>query len=240
MGSPQVTPTEVVLTLGDGSVVKGANYEEALKVAVKRIEDNQTAYKTEKSAREQAEQRAADAQRELDAMRRPKPVADPSKFDNEKYFALLNSQPIEAQNYLDAHRFGISEPSQVPEVFNSLRNDVTNMNQQAVAAQFITQHVDDFPPDGVAAKKLTERVQHLCMNEGMPLNLRTMNMAYSELVEEQAIKPVEKKTDNDDDKTLPPSLRGSGGGVEDLDVSRFEKMTDKELEAEMRKAGMLR
>jgi len=234
-----MSTTPIELTLGDGSKVVGKDYEEALKNAVKRIEDNQAAYKAEKTARETSEQERQRLEQELQTKNAPPPVKA-GEFDKTRYFELLNTDPIGAQNYLDAHRFSIDRPEDVPGAFNSLRADVSNLNQRAVTAEFLSSHIDEFPPDGAAAKFMSQRVQQLVINEGYPLNIRTMNTAWSELVNEGVIKPVEKKTQTRTEEEVPPNLGGAGGGGGDADIGKYERMSDKELEAEMKKAGMMR
>ncbi len=234
-GTTTVTPFE--LTLADGSVVKAENQDEALKTLAKMKVDTASALKQERDQSEQLRQQNAMLQAQLAAANPPTPRAKDSGFDNDHYWALYNSDPMEAQNYLDAHRFGIDDPKQVPLVFNQMRQEVSSMQQQAIAAEFYQQHIDDFPREQGAIKAVSQRFQAL-IGQGFPANAATLDFGYQQLIGEGAVKPNEAQTQHD---TSPnPALSGAGAPQQaDSELQRFEKMGTAEQEAYLRSKGMM-
>src|SRR5882724_5321571 len=117
----------VEITLGDGSKIVGKDYEDAIKNAVKRIEDRTADLKTQQEKSTKLEQelsqyklseeeRKAEQER-LAALELQKKNATKGGLDKTEYYRLLNEDPIAAQNYLDSVRLGVSDPSQVPGIF---------------------------------------------------------------------------------------------------------------------------
>lgn len=240
MSTPAVTPDKPLeFTLGDGTVVKAPNMEEAFKIVAKMKEDTAAALKTERdkaTAAETERQRLAD---ELHRKNNPQPAnGNGPQFDKQHYYEMLNSDPMAAQDYLDAFRFGL-KPEQVRPTFIQMNQDIGVVRQNLVVNQFTQQHIDDYPAgDANAAKSLTRRVEEL-VTQGYPFDVRTLNLAYGELVNEGTIKPNTPKTE-DDQPTPPPSLAGPGGGnLSSNEMSRIENMSDKELEAFLRANGKL-
>lgn len=236
MSTPPVTPEPIEVKLGDGSVVKGANLEEAFNNLKTMKENASSAIKTTRDELDAERQRAAGLAAELDKFKHP-PAADNGKFSNDKYYTLLNSDPIAAQNYLDAARFGFDAPEQVVPSFTSMRTQIDSMTQSSVAASFLAQHVDDFPADPDAARKLNARTFDLVNKSGFNFDVHTLNFAYDQLVNEGQIKPLDKNTQQEEPPN--PSLTGGGAQVNN-DHQKYEQMTDKDLEAAARKAGMIR
>lgn len=235
MSTASVTPapgTPIEIKLGDGSVIKGANLEEAIQNAAKRVEDNVSAYKTEKARREELEAEAARLRGELEAKNNPAPAN--GAFSKDRYYQMLNDDPIAAQNYMDQHRFGVPDPVAA---FNGMRYSVDAIQQQSVAAAFSAIHSEDFPATPEAAKALTTRTEQL-VRQGFPYNLDTVNYAYSQAIAEGTIKPLERV---DDTAERPnPSLSGASGGQVPDDVARAEQMSDADLEKLLRSRGVLR
>lgn len=229
----------IEIQLADGTKVTGADESEALKNALKMIEDNKTYARQMKERAETYESQNAALAAQIEA-NKPKPVVEPGKFSNDQYYTLLNSDPIAAQNYLDSFRFGIPDPAQVPQTFINMNQQVTSLTQQTVTAQFLQQH-DDFPQDAGAVKTFSARMQQL-FSSGYPFTADTMGFAYRQLVDEGAIKPMEKRT-SPADEPPNPSLGGSGaggGGDQWNDPASWEKLDDKTLEAKLKAAGALR
>lgn len=226
------------VTLGDGTVVKGANIEEAFKSLAKMKEDTAAALRQEREQRTQYEQRLsameqAQREREFAAQRQVKP----GEFDKNEYYRLLNEDPIAAQNFVDAHRFGLQDPSSVPGYFQRIDRTVTALDQQAATAAFIAQH-PEFPGGDEAARMMREQVEAL-VNEGHPFSARTLGIAYNDLVGAGRIKPALEEEQRE--PPAPPSLSASGGGQVDTDlISKAEKMSDAELEKLLRQQGVLR
>lgn len=234
MSTSTVTPqpgTPIEIKLGDGSVIKGSNLEEAIQNAVKRVEDNVSAYKTERQKREEAEMEAARLRGELEART---PPASSDAFAKDRYYQLLNEDPIAAQNYLDQYRFGVQDPVAA---FNGMRQSVDAIQQQAVAAAFSAIHADDFPATPDAASALTRRTEQL-VGQGFRYGIETVNYAYDQLVREGTIKPLEKA--DEVPNTPNPSLSGATGNAIPDDVARAESMSDADLEKMLRARGVLR
>lgn len=233
MATP-ATPA-IELTLKDGTVVKAPSAEEAFKTVVKMYEDTKEHFKgkTDQLAADLEAQRAEVAR--LAQQSRPQPT-NHNGFNNEAYYKLLNDDPIKAQNYLDSYRFGIANPDEVPGYFQSMDRKISAFDQQLLAASFVQQH-EDFPQTAETSKELTARVADL-RNQGYPVTLDTMNMAYSQLVGEGKIKPIEKRAQEPEE--LPPSPGGSGAVMADSEVRKAENMNDADLEKFLREKGVLK
>jgi hypothetical protein len=226
-------PIEIKLVTGE--VIKAATYEEALKVAVKMQEDTHKTLREEKEARERLEASQASLASEVAKLRQP-PQTNGNGFDKNRYWELMNTDPVMAQNYVDAYRFGIDTPEQVPGYFKQIATDVSNTRQEALAAAFLQQHQEDFPPTGAAA--LRKQFETL-ITSGYPATLDTLNMAYGHAVDAGTIKPLEKQQQQQRDEPNP-SLRGEGNrAVTEDEASQAEKMDDKALESFLRSKGMI-
>lgn len=234
MSTATVTPqpgTPIEIKLGDGSVIKGANLEEAIQNAAKRVEDNVSAYRTEKQKREEAEAEASRLRTELES-KTPQTTGD--GFQKDRYYQLLNEDPIAAQNYVDQYRFGVQDPVAA---FNGMRQSVDAIQQQAVAAAFSAIHAEDFPATPEAARELTRRTEQL-VNQGFRYGIETVNYAYDQLVKEGTIKPLEQEEDAPNPPN--PSLSGASGTAVPDDVARAESLSDADLEKLLRSRGVLR
>jgi hypothetical protein len=246
----------IEITLGDGSKIVGANMEEAIQNAVKRIEDRTKDLKTqqEKATKLQAdvdaykatdEERKAESDRQR-ALEQQKKDKKEGGLDKTEYYRLLNEDPIAAQNYLDSVRLGVSDPSQVPGIFTGMSRKINEIDQERVASTFWRNH-PEFPQEMSAAKMLDKRVG-LLIQEGHPFSVRTFNMAYDELVAEEGIKPMEleddKKKEDDkkrkEDEKPNPSLSGASGGTDDAELRKFENMSMNDLEKIGREKGWVR
>lgn len=237
-------PKETIeVKLGDGSVVKGegdtreAALEAALQSAVKQTEDTKTAFRSASEERDRAKQEVEQARRQAELAAQPKrePVAE-GKFDRDKYFAMLNEDPLGAQNYLDSYRFGTPDPVGA---ISSTFARVDAFEQRMVAADFVQQHAAEYPVgDAKAARLLREKAQEL-VREGHPFNLRTLNLGWDELVASGEIKPLEQKKEEKQEQANPSLAGGGSMGEVDAELARIDKMSDKELEATMRQRGMM-
>ena len=231
---PETAPQkEINITLGDGSVIKADSWEEAVKVAAKMKEDTSAALKTERAEREALKQQLESIQAQMVQANQPKP--DPNGFDKQRYFELLNNDPVMAQNYVDAHRFGLGDPSQVPGYFTNMANSISVMEGQMLAGQFLQRH-DDFPQSAESAKAVREQFQVL-QQQGYPATADTMDMAYQQLVNAGRIKPVELQPEPEPETN--PSLGGSGSIINDTEIAKAEQMSNEDLEKLLRSKGLL-
>ena len=231
MSTPSNPTTGIELKLENGNVIKAENAEEALKVAAKMIEDNSRAYRETKSSLDSVQSQMQSLQQQIEQQRKP---ADMNAFQKDEYYKLLNDDPIEAQNYLDAHRFGISNPSQVPQRFNEMYEKISVLDGQTLAASFTNNH-PEFPSDPEAAKALTDRIKVLQL-QGHPTDMHTMDIAWNQLVNEGTVKPIETQQQQDE---LPPSPGGTGAVISDSDLQKIDTMDTKQLEAYLKSKGML-
>jgi len=256
---PEEVKTEIEVKLGDGSVVKGANLEDAFKNlsemkvnASNAIVEKQKLYEAEKTERERLANELKEAQQALEVAKKPpekpKPI-DEKAFSKDTYFQLLGEDPMRAQDYIDAYRFDIDSPEKVRETFSGLRQNVDQIKaqvdvftQQSVTAAFLAQHPEYPQGDAEAAKKLTQHVNKLISQDGFPYNPSTVEFAFYQLVNSDAIKPMEI----DEDKTTQvqetpnPSLTGPGAVVIDSEVQKAEQMSDKDLLALLHSKGMFK
>lgn len=251
--------SEIEVKLGDGSVVKGANLEDAFKNlsemkvnASNAILEKQRLYETEKTEKERITQELAEAKAALELAKKPqekpKPV-DNKDFSKETYFQILGEDPMKAQDYLDSYRLGIEKPEDVRQTFNDMRTNLDHVRQQvdiftqqSVTAAFLAQHPDYPQGDAMAAKALSERVTELMTKDGFPYNPSTVEFAYFQLVNAEKIKPIEKVDDNKPTiQDIPnPSLTGNGSIVLDSEIQKADHMSDKDLLALLQSKGMFK
>jgi len=224
--------------LADGSVVKAENIEEAFKTVAKMKEDTAAALKSERAEREQLAAQINSLQAEV--AKRNAPPVDNNNFNRDTYYKLVGEDPIMAQNYLDAYRFGVPDPAQVPQYFQEMSQTVTNLQQQTLAATFVSMH-PDFPPNGENAEKLTQEVIKL-RQEGHPVNMNTMELAWRNCVANETIKPIEAQEEEEESN---PSLGGTGATGVDAESNRIEqdvisgKMSMTDFEKYLRSKGMM-
>lgn len=230
------TATGIELKLADGSVIKAGSAEEALKIAVKMVEDNKEYARGLKANSEALEQRMAAIESKAAEAARPKPIE--GQFNKDEYYKRLNEDPISAQNYLDSYRFGIPDPNAVPGTFQQMQRDISVTRQEAMAAQFMQQHAKDFPQTAESAKDLRSRFEAY-LADGYPATIETLNLAYGRAISEGTIKPLEEK-EPEPDVQPNPSLNGGGAAAIDAsEMQKVEAMSDSELEAYMKSKGLI-
>jgi hypothetical protein len=242
----------VDITLADGSKIVGADAEEALKNAVKQIEDTKAAYReingkfetlteTVTGLQNAEQQRQAAAERERLAAA-AKAHKDQTGFDNNHYVKLLNEDPLAAieyaNNYWLEKNFG-AKPEEIKNQLTYNSQQVSKLMQESVAASFYAMH-QDFPVgDAAAAKALNVAVTQLT-NSGYPFDVTTLDFAYQSLVRDGKIKPLENKNDQttEGEKPNPNLNNASGSGGQTGNEVDWEKLPDDQLKAELIKAGM--
>ena len=251
--------TEIEVKLGDGSVVKGANLEDAFKNlsemkvnASNAIVEKQRLYDAEKTEKERLARELEETKLALEAAKKPpekpKPASTDEAYNKDTYFQLLGEDPARAQDYLDAYRFGIDSPDKVRETFNGMRERVDYLGQQvdvftqqSVTASFLAQHPEYPQGDAEAAKKLTSHVNDLITNKGFRYNPETVEFAFYQLVNADQIKPIEPTEEDKTQQQSPnPSLTGAGAGVLDSEIQKAEQMSDKDLLTLLQSRGMFK
>jgi hypothetical protein len=252
---PKDGPVEI--TLGDGSVVKGANLEDAFKSIVdmkvnasKAVKENKDLLEAEKSERERIQKELDQVKGELEKKNTPPPQPrndDGTKFNQEKYFKMLGEDTLAALDYADSFRFGVDQ-DKVRDTFNNIRSGLDRVSQQvdvfqqqAVTAAFLGQHPEYPAGDVDAAKLLTQRVTEL-VKEGMPYNPTVVEFAYFQLVNSDKIKPLELSDDKNlpsqQQQPVPPSMNGST--VISEEAVKAEQLSDKDLLALLQSKGMFK
>lgn len=235
---PETTSSPFTLTLADGSVVKAESVEEAVRTLAKMKEDTSAElHRTReqlKAVQEQQDAARAEQERQAAAARAAQAQAN-GEFSNDKYYELLASNPLAANDYYFKHRFG-AEPTEVVSDFQRMRGTVTNMEQQTVAAAFLAAH-QDFPGDAESTKAMRKRTEELTA-QGAPFNPETLERAYYQLVNEGVVKPA--KVEQKQETSANPSLDGSGAAATAPAADAIERMSNAELEAMLRKNGMLK
>ena len=239
------TAEGVRVQLADGSVVVGANLEEAFN-NLKTMKENASSAKLqaeqERDSLQQENERLRQQQEEWErAKQREAELAaqsQPASFDSARYYELLNGDPIAAQNYIDQWRFGVPDPVAA---FNGMAHEISTQRLQLdqrvgadVATAFIATH-PEWPHTAEAARLMRERVEQLNA-QGFPFNVTTADYAYRQLVSEGAISPV--NLEPEEPIEAPPSLTGGGGGS--LSLPDPDSMSDRDLETLLRSRGMVR
>lgn len=230
------TQSQIELQLKTGEVIKAPSYEEALKIAVKMVEDNKEYARGLKDKSEALEQRMAAIEAKAAADARPKPVE--GQFNKDEYYKRLNDDPISAQNYLDSYRFGIPDPNAVPTTFQQMQRDISVTRQEAMAAQFVQQHAKDFPQTPEAARDLRTRFEAY-LADGYPATIETLNLAYGRAVSEGTIKPLEEKEQEREEPPNPNLSGGGAAGITDSEMAKIDQMSDAELEKYMKSKGLI-
>jgi hypothetical protein len=223
----------------DGNVVKAENVEEAFKTVAKMKEDTTAALKAERTHREEIEAQVNALRAEVAQRNQPPPPAE-GQFNRDHYFRLVGEDPVAAANYLDAARYGIADPQQVPGYFQDTFQKVTRLEYSTLAADFTNAH-PEFPGGLDNSQTLTKEVIRL-HQAGHPVSMETMDLAWRNCVDNDQIKPLEPPQEPEEPN---PSLGGSGAGTVDAEASRIEadlnsgKMSMTEFEKYLRSKGAL-
>lgn len=237
MGGTPVNPGFEV-KLADGSVVKAENIEEAFKTVAKMKEDTAAALRESRQSQEQLQQQINQLQMEV-AQRTAPPPQDDRAFNRDRYFRLVGEDPIMAQNYLDAARFGIPDPTQVPGYFQGAFQKVSDLEGTTLAANFVNTH-PDFPGGTKEADLLTREVFRL-QQTGHPMNMGTLELAWRNMVDSEQIIPLEPPQEGIEPN---PSLGGGGASALDAEIARVDqevaegKMSTADLEKYLRSKGL--
>jgi hypothetical protein len=222
-------PTNPIeLKLENGMVIKGDNAEEALKSAAKIIEDNVRSYRETKAQLDTLQNQFQTFQQQ-----QQKPPEPPNGWSNEKYYQLLNQDAALAQDYWFEHRTG-QKIGDVMDTFANIQAKVDEFRGSMLAANFANAH-PDFPGDTETANTLTGRIRQLT-GQGHPTDQHTMDMAWTQLLAEGKVKPLEAEQQQEE---LPPTPGGSGGYMSDAELRKAEQLPDKELYALLKSKGMV-
>ena len=216
-------------TLGDGTVVKAANWEEAFQKVAEMKTNTAAALRDRESQIETL--RAA---QQAPPPNLPKTTSD--GFDQKAYWELMNANPVAAQNYLDSFRLGVDNPNNVPLLFNEMRN-VSVFSADNFEIQSFMQRNPDFPGTDEAADLIINRLA----SRNAPLTADNLEYEYLKGVRDGAIEPLGDEAPR---AFVPPNLQGSSLSREESSILNQlrdpNQVPDDKLDEFMRKIGALK
>ena len=179
-------------TLGDGTVVKATSWEEAFQKVSEMKVNTATALR--------------DRERQIEELRQappaaPEPIAPSAGFDQKHYWELMNADPIKAQEYMDATRFGV-QPDQV----GGLYREVFNASQYSADTFEINQFMQA-NPDFPGTEEASDVILNTLQAEGRPINRENLEYVYLRSVRDGKITPA---GDEAPTPWTPPALQGGG------------------------------
>ena len=217
--------------LGDGTVVKAANWEEAFqKVADMKV--NTAAALRDREAQIET-LRAATTQQTTQQTTTQQTTTG---FDQKAYWELMNADPVAAQNYLDSFRLGVDNPANVPVLFNEMRN-VSVFSADNFEIQSFMQKNPDFPGTDEAADYLINQLAA----RNAPLTADGLEYEYLKAVRDGAIEPLGEEANR---PFVPPNLQGASLGRDELNILNQLKdpnqVPDDKLDEFARRIGILK
>lgn len=218
--------------LGDGTVVKAANWEEAFsKVAEMKVN-------TAAALRDREEQIRQKEQLLADSRHAPEPgkngtVASPGdKFDQKHYWELMNNDPQQAQDYMDAFRFGV-RPDQVRPLFGEIYS-VSQHSADNFEIQSFMQRNPDYPGTDEASDFLLKTL----VNENRSLTADNLEYAYLRSVRDGTIEPLGDETQR---PFVPPNLQGSSLSQSDSNIlEQIKNLPDDKLDEYYKRLGLIK
>lgn len=216
-------PVEV--TLDDGTVVKAANYQEAFQVVSKMKVDTAVALRDRE---QQIRDLQATQQQQVQQTQQPVKTG----FDQKHYWELAGQSVMDAQNYLDQHRFGLNSPEEVPQVFQSMHNTSVKTGDDFEVKAFISRN-PDWPATDAASQYMMDKLKE----EKRPLTSENLEYIYLRGVRDGAIEPLAQEQTG---TFIPPTLGGSSpeasgkmGSLQD-----FASLSADQQQEVLKKAGM--
>lgn len=219
-------------TLGDGTVVKAANWQEAFeKVAEMKTNTSQALRDRE----EQIRQRDALLEQHRTA---PEPGKNPvvsspgDKFDQKHYWELMNNDPQEGQDYIDSFRFGVRQDQVRP-----LIGEIYQVSQHS-ADNFEVQSFNSRNPDFPGTDEASDYILKKLVEENRPLTAENMEYVYLRAVRDGEITPLGEESQS---PFIPPNLHGTSLSQNDAGVlEQIKNLPDDQLDAYYKKLGLLR
>jgi hypothetical protein len=212
-------------TLGDGTVVKASNWEEAFQKVADMKVNTATALRDR--------ERQIEELRQTPVQQQQTPPPPTTGFDQKHYWELMNKDPLEAQQYMDAARFGVQ-----PEQVQSLYQEVFNTTQYSADKK----EVEDFMqsnPDFPGTKEATDKVWNIMAQENFPITARNLEYVYLRAVRDGEIEPLGEEAPQ---AWVPPYLQGGGTQRQrDQIVDPFgPDVPDDKLDEVARRLGMMK
>lgn len=216
--------------LGDGTVVKAANWEEAFqKVAEMKVNTSAALRDRE----EQIRQRMTELEQIRQAAQGNQPQPDAGEFDEKKYWELANKDPRLATRYALASDLGV-EPEVLPQLFNEMRN-VSVYSADNMEMQTFMQRNPDWPGTDQASDMVIERL----VARNAPLTADNLEYEYLKAVRDGEIEPLGEEAPK---PFVPPNL-GSGASLSREDANLMQQIKDipdDKLDDFYRKMGLLK
>jgi hypothetical protein len=214
--------------LGDGTVVKASNWQEAFEKVAEMKSNTAAALRDRES---QIETLRA-------AQQTPPPVIPPTTtgFNQKAYWELMNADPVAAQNYMDAFRLGVDRPENVPLLFNEMRN-VSTFSADNFEIQSFMQKNPDFPGTDEAADYLINRLAA----RNSPLTSDNLEFEYLKGVRDGVIEPLGEEAAR---PFIPPNLPASSLGRDEQNILNQlrdpSQVPDDKLDEFVRRIGLLK
>lgn len=214
-------------TLGDGTVVKATSWEEAFNKVADMKTNTAAALRDRERQIEELRQSTQQVQQQQIA-----PDAT-SGFDQKRYWELMNADPLQAQQYMDAARFGVS-PEQIP----SLYKEVFNASQYSADTFEINQFLQN-NPDFPGTPEATDIVVDTCAKENRPLTKENLEYVYLRSVRDGLIEPAGEEAAT---PWAPPALRGGGQTNKSQDdiMQLINNTPDDKIDEVYRRLGLLK
>lgn len=217
-------PAEFTFKASDGTVYTADSQEALFAKVTSALENTKSAVK--------------DRERQIFELRRPsevKPVEtkpEGKSFDKDEYYRLMESDPMQAQKYMDRHRFGIENPE---ELFAAMTQTQRQQQIQNETMRFYAQ-VPGYAK--VETPELNQLLLARLTDNGRPFTAENFKLSYYELKEEGLIpSPTAAEPAKTRPKAPPAGASGAGSDVPNNEPD-WSTMSRAEMAAEMRKRGL--
>jgi hypothetical protein len=221
--------------LGDGTVVKAANWQEAFEKVAEMKSNTAAALRDREAQIETLRQQTAQQQTQQQTQTRQVPgsiTPDQKRI----YWELMNTDEVAAANYIDAIRMGVDNPADVPRLFNEIRN-VSTFSADNFEIQSFMQKNPDFPGTDEAADYLINRLAA----RNAPLTADGLEYEYLKGVRDGVIEPLGDEVSR---PFVPPNLQGASLSRDEANILNQlrdpNQVPDDKLDEFARRIGILK
>ena len=215
--------------LGDGTVVKANNWEEAFQAVATMKVNTAAALRDREAQIETLRQQTVQQQQQTTTQKT-------SNFDDKTYWELANKDPRLATRYALAADLGLENPDQLPQLFNEMKN-VSTFSADNFEIQSFMQKNPDFPGTDQAADYLISRLSA----RNAPLTSDNLEYEYLKGVRDGVIEPLGEEVRR---PFVPPNLGGSSLGRDEQNILQQlrdpKQVPDDKLDDFMRRIGALK
>lgn len=194
-------------------------------------------FKKVAKARDDATLTIKDRERQIYELRHPaKPPETPAKngngFQKERYYQLLDQDPIEAQNYLDEYRLGTKNPRETIEKFEAreARTAQEENLRQEVMKFYATPTGQQFAK--IETPELDQAMMTYMNEQGIERNALGFRTAFLEMKEAGRIPKQGKRPERE----APPPKSVGGGNELSGEEPNYDTMSTKDLQDAMERA----